>query len=153
MDCRPQGPSCLWLPVDFGQKGFRQEITQGRRGRFPFPASARACVCVCACARACTCVYVCVPSHVQLFCYPTTKLLFPWNFPGKNTGVGCHVLLWGIFPTHGLNWCLLHLLYWQAGSLPLCHLGAILPLRHLIKGHSSFLAALSLHTPRCLQAV
>ena len=23
--------------------------------------------------------------------------------PGKNTGVGCHVLLQGIFPTHGLN--------------------------------------------------
>ena len=26
-----------------------------------------------------------------------------WNFPGKNTGVGCHFLLQGIFPTHGLN--------------------------------------------------
>ena len=23
--------------------------------------------------------------------------------PGKNTGVGCHALLQGIFPTHGLN--------------------------------------------------
>ena len=23
--------------------------------------------------------------------------------PGKNTGVGCHVLLQGIFPTQGLN--------------------------------------------------
>ena len=28
-----------------------------------------------------------------------TKLLCPWNFPGKNTGVGCHFLLRGIFPT------------------------------------------------------
>ena len=28
--------------------------------------------------------------------------------PGKNTGVGCHDLLQGIFPTQGLN---LHLLY------------------------------------------
>ena len=26
-------------------------------------------------------------------------LLCPWNSPGKNTGVGCHVLLQGIFPT------------------------------------------------------
>ena len=26
-----------------------------------------------------------------------------WDFPGKNTGVGCHFLLWGIFPTQGLN--------------------------------------------------
>ena len=30
---------------------------------------------------------------------------------GKNTGVGCHVLLQGIFPTQGSNpWHLLHLL-------------------------------------------
>ena len=28
--------------------------------------------------------------------------------PGKNTGVGCHVLLQGIFPTQGLNPGLLH---------------------------------------------
>ena len=26
-------------------------------------------------------------------------ILCPWNFPGKNTGVGCHLLLQGIFPT------------------------------------------------------
>ena len=32
-----------------------------------------------------------------------TKLLCPWNSPGKNTGVGYHVLLQGIFPTQGLN--------------------------------------------------
>ena len=32
---------------------------------------------------------------------------------------GCHFLLQGIFPTQGLNPCLLHLLYWQVGSLPL----------------------------------
>ena len=29
--------------------------------------------------------------------------LRPWNFPGKNTGVGCHFLLQGIFPTQGSN--------------------------------------------------
>ena len=38
---------------------------------------------------------------------------------GKNTGVGCHFLLQGIFPTLGSNPCLLHLLHWQADSLPL----------------------------------
>ena len=27
----------------------------------------------------------------------------PWDFPGKNTGVGCHFLLQGIFPTQGPN--------------------------------------------------
>ena len=39
--------------------------------------------------------------------------------PGKNTGVGCHALLQGIFPTQGLNQNLLYLLRWQLGSLPL----------------------------------
>ena len=32
-----------------------------------------------------------------------TRLLCPWNFPGKSTGVGCHFLLQDIFPTQGLN--------------------------------------------------
>ena len=27
--------------------------------------------------------------------------LCPWNFPSKNTGVGCHFLLQGIFPNQG----------------------------------------------------
>ena len=35
-------------------------------------------------------------------------LLRPWDSPGKNTGVGCHFLLQGIFPTQGLNRGLLH---------------------------------------------
>ena len=29
------------------------------------------------------------------------RLLCPWDFPGKNTGVGCHFFLLGIFPTRG----------------------------------------------------
>ena len=49
------------------------------------------------------------------------RLLCPWNFPGKDTGVGCHALLQGIFPTQGSNPRLLH---WKAGSLPLSHLGS-----------------------------
>ena len=36
------------------------------------------------------------------------KLLWPWNSPGKNTGVGCHRLLQRIFPTQGSNPRLLH---------------------------------------------
>ena len=31
----------------------------------------------------------------------------------------CHFLFQGIFPTQGLNLCLLRLLHWQAGCLPL----------------------------------
>ena len=41
------------------------------------------------------------------------------DFPGQNTGVGCHALLQGIFPTQGSNLRLLCLLHWQEGSLPL----------------------------------
>ena len=46
--------------------------------------------------------------------YPTRSLC-PWHFPDENTGVGCHCLHQGIFPTQGLNLCLLH---WQLDSLP-----------------------------------
>ena len=37
-----------------------------------------------------------------------TRLLCPWDCPGKNTGVGSHSLLQGIFPTQGSNPNLLH---------------------------------------------
>ena len=46
--------------------------------------------------------------------YPA-RLLCPWDFPSKNTGVGCHFPLQGIFPTQESN---LHLLHWQVCSLP-----------------------------------
>ena len=48
-------------------------------------------------------------SCVQLFVTPWTeertrlRLFRPWDFPGKNTGVGCHFLLQEIFLTQGLN--------------------------------------------------
>ena len=32
-----------------------------------------------------------------------TRLLYPWNSPDKDTGVGCHSLLQGIFLTQGSN--------------------------------------------------
>ena len=37
-----------------------------------------------------------------------TRFLCPWDFPSKGTGVGCHFLLQGIFPSQGLNPGLLH---------------------------------------------
>ena len=55
------------------------------------------------------CVYVRVHVHVcalirdQLFATPQPRLLCPWNFPGKNTGVGCHLFLQEIFQTRGSN--------------------------------------------------
>ena len=46
------------------------------------------------------------------------RLPWPWDFPGKDTGVVCHFRLQGIFPTQELS---SHLLHWQADSLPLTH--------------------------------
>ena len=37
------------------------------------------------------------------------SLLCTWDFPGENTGVGCHFLLQGNFPTQGSK---PHLLHW-----------------------------------------
>jgi len=61
-------------------------------------------------------------SHVKLFVTPWTasRVLCPRASPGKNTGMGCHFLLQGIFPTQGLNLHLLCLLHWQADSLQHC---------------------------------
>ena len=61
-------------------------------------------------------------SHVQLFvtpCSPSDSC--PWDSPGKDTGVGCHFLLQGIFLTQGSNPHFLHLLHWhwKACSLPI----------------------------------
>ena len=36
------------------------------------------------------------------------RMVYPWNSLGKNTGVGCHSLLQGIFPTEGMNQGFLH---------------------------------------------
>ena len=44
-----------------------------------------------------------------------SRLLCPWNFPGKNIGMDCHFLLQGIFPTQESHPGLLHyrqILYW-----------------------------------------
>ena len=63
------------------------------------------------------------PSQGIIFCFPSislfsrsvmsdslrshwlllTRLLCLWDSPGKNTGVGCHFLFQGIFPTQGSN--------------------------------------------------
>ena len=54
----------------------------------------------------CVCVCVCVwsLSHILLFTtLRTHRLLCPWDFSAKNTGVGCHFLLQGIFLTQGFE--------------------------------------------------
>ena len=73
-------------------------------GLYPIP-------CMHACSVTQSCPTLCDPMDARLLC--------PWNFQGKNTGAGCHLLLQGIFPTQGLNLRLLHLLHWHVDSLPL----------------------------------
>ena len=60
-------------------------------------------------------------SHAWLFATPwTVAMLFcPWDFPGKNTGVGFHALLQGIFQPRNQTFISYHILNWQVGSLPL----------------------------------
>ena len=56
------------------------------------------------------CVLSCF-SHVQLFATLWTVALqapLSWDSPGKNTRVGCHFLLQGIFPNQGSNLGLSH---------------------------------------------
>ena len=73
------------------------------------------CVCVCVCARAQSCPTLCDPMDCSLYMRFSrqeywTKL--PFSTPR------------GIFPTQGLNPCLLHLLHLQTDSLSLCYLGS-----------------------------
>ena len=67
------------------------------------------------------CVCCSVPKLHLTLCDPMdpARLLYPWDFPGKNTGVGCSFLLQGIFLTQEINQSLLHLQRWQADSLSL----------------------------------
>ena len=61
------------------------------------------------------------------FCDPmscSSPLFCPWDFPGKNTGVSCHLLLQCIFLTQGLNlhlllgkWILYHRSIWEAPKI------------------------------------
>ena len=70
---------------------------------------------VCACAQSVHGVWLCD----SVDCSPPGSLV-DGNFPGKKTGVSCHSLLQGIFPTQGWNLCLLP---WPVDSLPPGHLG------------------------------
>ena len=65
-----------------------------------FAASSRACrslqSCHCSCSVTKSCPTLYDPTE-------PTRLLCPWDSPGKNTEVGCHFLLQGIFLMQGSN--------------------------------------------------
>ena len=88
-----------------------------------------------------------------------TRLLCPWDFPSKSTGVVCHFLLQGIFPTQGLN---LHLLlgkwvlyHWVTREAPVLIITVLLLCHRLLvtvsSSHffSTFLSSLTL-CPICV---
>ena len=65
-------------------------------------------VCLCVCVSVYVCVCVCFSRSVMSNSLgphglQPDRLFCPWDSPGKNTGVGNHALLQGIFPTQGLN--------------------------------------------------
>ena len=66
--------------------------------------------CYCLAAKSC-------PTLLQPHGRQPTRLLCPWDFPGKNIGVDCHFPLQGIFPKQGSSPHLLHCRH----SLPLSH--------------------------------
>ena len=65
----------------------------------------------------CMLLFSCKVVSISLSLSPAS-LLCPCDYPGKNTGMGCHLLLQGIFPTQG---SVSLLLLWQMDSLPLSH--------------------------------
>ena len=69
-----------------------------------YPQCPKWCLsCNSCCLVAKSCLTLCHPHGLQ-----PTRILCPLDLPGKNTGVGCHALLQGIFPTQGSNPGLLH---------------------------------------------
>ena len=83
---------------------------------------------VCACEVASV-----VSNSLRLYGLQLARLLCPWDSPGRNTGMGYHALLPGIFPTQGSNLHFLCLLRWQVGSLPLAPPGKPSPGRKLLR--------------------
>ena len=73
-------------------------------------------LCVCSAAQSCPTL------HDPMDCRPPGSSVHAWDFLGKNTGVGYHFLLQGIFLTQESNQ---HLLPWQVDSLPLRHLESL----------------------------
>jgi len=86
-------------------RSLKHQERKGRNEHFLSAQSAQGISFICCCPQSLSCV--------QLFGTPWTiaHQALSCNFPGKNTGAGCHFLLQEIFPTQGLNLHLLNLLH------------------------------------------
>ena len=114
-------PSCVYLntrtQVQHPQKSsiYCSSFKSKTRTELPFPKKKpllwgkiqgwdeAVCVCVCVCVCCLVMSYSLRPHGLQ-----PSRLLCLWNSPGKNTRMGCHSLLQGIFLTQGSNQGLLH---------------------------------------------
>ena len=65
-------------------------------------------------------------SHFSCVQLCDTRLLCPWDSPGKNSGVGCHAFLQGIFPTQGSNSCLFSFYCISFYHFWICNLGQVI---------------------------
>ena len=92
-----------------------------------------------------------VPDSLQPHGLQSTRLLYPWNSPGKNTGLSCHFLLQGIFPNQGSNPSLLCLLHCRWSLCPLRHLGSPIFLINIIYSFQEFLISQSHRNKSYLQ--
>ena len=89
------------------------------------------CVCVCVCAHACVhtlCLvaHLCLTLFYPMDCSPLGCSVHG-DSPGKNTGMGSHALLQGIFPIQGLSpglphcwWILYHLSHQGSPDVCVC---------------------------------
>ena len=86
---------------------------------------------------------------LQPYGLQTPRPLCPWDSPGKDTEVGCHALLQGIFPTQELNPSLLHLPHCTWILYPLSHLGSPISAISSVQFSRSVMSdSLLLHEPQ-----
>ena len=55
-------------------------------------------ICLCVCSVPQFCLTLCDPMECKPF-----RLLCPWDVSGKNSGMGCHFLLQGIYPAQAFK--------------------------------------------------
>ena len=98
---------CIYIHVDCTSHSISRDVSNYRNNKnlFPLPLSSSSSV-----------SHSVVSDSLRPHGLSPTRLLCPWDSPGKNTGMGCHSLLQGIFPIQGLNlgllpcrWILYHL--------------------------------------------
>ena len=89
------------LPLSLGKPIVKYIVTEntrnilvfGFRGAFAVIQNIIYSCCCCCCCCCCCVVASVVYDSVRPHGWQPTRLPHPWNSPGKNTGVGCHLLL------------------------------------------------------------